>query len=535
MDIFWGVVVVLALSAGAWGAWRWGEMREVWVMLALAAVVYTVLMVYTGHGTHHPVSATISWALVAVALAALVHWLGSIGTAPTPIEAGDVTGAAQGLKRLAEPFDPEPLIMKAPRGQIFLGLDGTRRPVYVPQHVVSKTHIEILGESGTGKSSLAGVLLSQLAALGECVVVLDPKADRHLPGALARQAHARGYPFHIVDLRPQAGVPQLNPFAGCRADQVEELLQVALELGKTGDGGVDFYRGKDREATTFIAEAVADGRTDMLEIVEKARADERVTEQENLWRELRQLARVRALHTESGLDLREVLSRPGVLYVVGSTTRLEVVAAQKIILQRVLQILDERRDQSMPVCLFLDELKYILSPAALRAAGTIRDRGCHLIFAHQSLGDLDDCPGLSPKAVRGAIWGNSGVKIVYRMLDAQTAQELSRIAGQREVVTTTTTESDHGTSKSSRVERRDYMPAHVFTHLPKPSAGEASVGVVLGLGPAWYLATRYISSGPCPEPVPAPERRQSAGAAPDVPAPGAPTRRDDDDLSDLER
>lgn len=419
----------------------------------------------------------------------------------------DVINDSQYLQKLAEPFDPAGYI-NLEKG-IFVGLDGERKPVYLDQQVINKNHIEILGESGVGKSSLAGVLLSQLAAAGETVVVFDPKNDRNLPGVLAEAARQWGeFPVHVLDLRPVADFAQVNPFAGCRPDQIEELLQVALELGKTGDAGVDFYRGGDREATGFIAEALSDGRTNMLEIQACAGRDERVTSQENLWRELRQIARVKALHTNTGLDLVDVLNKPGVLYVIGSTTRLEVVSVQKLILQRILQILDEREDQSRPVAMFLDELKYILSPAALRAAGTIRDRNCHLMFAHQSLGDLADCPGLNPQAVRGAIWGNCGIKIVYKMLDAATGRELEAIAGQSAVTGVSEAESDNGTTITKRIEKAQYMPAHVFSHLPKPVSGEASVGVVFGLGTAFYLSTRWLEAGETPQPVPA----ESSGA-----------------------
>ena len=312
----------------------------------------------------------------------------------------DVKTDAANLKKLAKGFDPENYI-NLKKG-IFLGLDSNRRPVYYPRHVIDKNHIEILGETGVGKSSLAGVLLSQLAAAGETVCVFDPKLDKKLPGVLARTGQKYGFPVHIIDLRSGAG-PQLNPFAGCLAGQSEELLQVALELGKTGDAAVDFYRGGDREAASWISQAAPQG-ADIQALIATASQDQRLTEKENFWRELRQLGRVRALHApHGGFDLAEALARPGVIYIFGSTTRLEIVAAQKLILQRVLQILEERADQSRAVCLLLDELKYLLSPAALRAAGTIRDRNCHLMFAHQSLGDLDDCPGLSPKAVKGAI------------------------------------------------------------------------------------------------------------------------------------
>jgi len=409
----------------------------------------------------------------------------------------DVKTDAANLKKLAKGFDPEYYI-NLKKG-IFLGLDGNRKPVYYPKHVLDKNHIEILGESGVGKSSLAGVLLSQLAAAGETVVIFDPKPDRMLPGTLARMGQKYGFPVNVIDLRPTAG-PQINPFHGCRPDQVEELLQVALELGKTGDAGVDFYRGGDREATSWIAQA-APQDADIQTLIATASGDERVTEKENLWRELRQLGRVRALQTQKGFDLAEALSKPGVVYIMGSTTRLEVVAAQKLILQRVLQILEERADQERAVCLFLDELKYLLSPAALRAAGTIRDRNCHLVFAHQSLGDLDDCPGLNPKAVRGAIWGNSGLKFVYKMLDAATARELEAISGQASAETASITRSSQGESVSRRVEKQAHMPSHVFTHLPKPESGEASVGVIIGRGPASFLSTRWLKSGPTPKPV----------------------------------
>lgn len=511
-----------AIWASRWVArrldepWRWQGGVQMWGYCSIGFVIVGML----NGAAVEPVPQGVFWefwakfSFVPWIVLMLLKWgaVALLGAETKPGFAGDVQGDALRLGGLAAPFDPQPLIdsRKRPADSIFMGLGGTRQPLYLPRHVIDKNHIEILGESGTGKSSIAGVLLSQLAELGECVVVFDPKADRNLPGALARAGEHHGYPFHILDLRPQADFPQINPFAGCRRDQVEELLQVALELGKTGEGGVDFYRGKDREATEWLAAALSDGKTDMLEIVQKAGEDERVVEQENLWRELKQVARVKALHTEGGLDLNDVLNKPGVLYVIGSTTRLEVVAAQKLILQRILQVLDERTDQSMPVALFLDELKYLLSPAALRAAGTIRDRNCHLMFAHQSLGDLDDCGGLNPKAVRGAIWGNTGIKIVYRIMDANTASELSKIAGHEIFVGQSVMENDNGTSTTTRNEKREYMPPHVFTHLPKPANGEASVGVVFGLGPAWFLSTRYIETGPMPEPL----RAHSVGAPP---------------------
>lgn len=510
----WAFRKLLWIPAKAWFASHGFEVtpRKA-LMTALLAFALVSWILITGLS---PESAAVPGVLVVVA-----YWYFVIrgGTPQASGGAADVLVDAVAMRALAAPFDPVLCIQKvrkSGRDEVFMGLDADRKPVHFPRQRLFTSHLEILGESGVGKSSLAGVMLSQLAAQGEAIVVFDPKADRMLPGVLARAGREHGFPVINIDLR-YGQPPQVNPFFKARQDQVEELLQVALELGKTGQGAVDFYRAKDREATGFMAAAFADGETNMPELLEKAAEDERVTDNENLWRELRQIARIPAFQVhqgQAGHDLEALLSRPGVIYVTGSTTKLEVQAAQKLLLQRILQILDERRDQSRPVALFLDELKYILSPAALRAAGTIRDRNCHLIFAHQSLGDLSDCPGLDPKAVRGAVWGNCGLKVAYKMLDGDTAKELSVIAGERAVLERRLSENDNGTTIAESIGKASHMPPHVFTHLPKPAGQEASVGVLIGDGPAYFLATRWLPSGPAPEPIPALVRAEKLTAEP---------------------
>ncbi|WP_170155458.1 type IV secretory system conjugative DNA transfer family protein [Sulfurisoma sediminicola] len=412
----------------------------------------------------------------------------------------DVGEDAAAMSRLAASFDPEPYIDL--RKGIFLGLDETRKPIYVPQGLCSKNHWQILGESGVGKSSLAGVLLSQLAMAGETVIVFDPKSDANLPGVLARMTGGAGVPMKVIDLRMTAP-PQLNPLAGCRQDQVEELLQVGLELGKTGHAGADFYRGEDREKVEALANYFQAGASSLPALLQAAQGDEAIVGATNLFRELRQLCRLPAFNTAKEFDLSGFIANAGLLYVIGSTVDLKVQAAQRLLLQRVMQIIEERQDRSRPIATFLDELKFLLSPAALRAASTIRDRNCHLIFAHQSQGDLHDCPGLDANAVIGAVWGNSSIRIVYKTTDAKTCKELELLSGKERAWSETTSKTKEllGPQEGGWRESERYrFPAHIFAHLPKPLGQEASVGIVFGVGPAFFLSTRWLASGPAPQP-----------------------------------
>ncbi len=96
--------------------------------------------------------------------------------------------------------------------------------------------------------------------------------------------------------------------------------------------------------------------------------------------------------------------------------------------------LAERRDRvketPRPIAIFLDELKYHLSKPALEGLGAARDKGVHIIMAHQSIADLKDCPAdLKGDAVVGAVVENAKFKLVYRVMDPDTAEWVARMSG----------------------------------------------------------------------------------------------------------
>jgi len=420
----------------------------------------------------------------------------------------DVDETAAWLAKLKAPYTVKqlraPVLVGArpgPRGELV--------PVAIPPEIFFKNHVSILGASGTGKSKLAAQILTQLSHHGSAVVAVDPKDDEYLPGILKAQANKDGLPFVYINLR--VPTPQINPFAGCTEEQRELLLQAALNLDPSGDPAVDFYRGEDRDACAALTRTGANNIVSMLQAGAELGA---VTSRQNFYREFQQLARVKALHTDGGPDLAAAIQAGGVVYVVGDTDDLNVRAAMRMLLARIVQIIKGReREGARQVSLFLDEFKYSLSNVALRALGTIRDRRCNLLLAYQSYGDLHDSGTLNPVAVLGAARENTTLKFVYKLEDAKTAEEFSKIAGDKRVeVEATNKLLDEGREAGTLREanRAAVTVDMLTTNMPKPLAGEASVCWVFGLGPAFPLATMHLPAGPAPQVAAAPAIDQPA-------------------------
>lgn len=444
-------------------------------------------------------------------LVSFLMWVGYIvfmfhktgwGKPPEQSALLDVDENATFLAKLKQPYT-----LKKLGDPVFVGARPDARgellPVTIAPEIFAKNHVSILGASGTGKSKLAAQILTQLNHAGSAVIVVDPKDDEYLPGILRVQADKDRRPFVCINLR--AATPQYNPFDGCTEEQREQLLQAGLNLDPSMDPAVDFYRGEDRDACAALIRSSANNIVDM---VQAGAALDAVVKRQNFWRELQQLARVKALHTDGGPDLAAAIEAGAVVYIVGDTDDLNVRGTQRMLLARIVQIIKGReREGARQVALFLDEFKYSLSNVALRALGTIRDRRCNLLLAYQSYGDLADCGTLPPVAVLGAARENTTIKFVYKLEDAKTAAEFSQVAGERRIqVESANKLLDEGREAGTvRAANRAAVSIDMLTtNMPKPLAGEASVCWVFGLGPAFPLATMHLPAGPAPQVVAAP-------------------------------
>lgn len=318
-------------------------------------------------------------------------------------------------------FNPEKFYKK---GSFFLGLDEKGGPLYWDGDL---PHCQVVGTSGAGKGCFIGTITAQCALAGQPCFIFDPKDDEYGAAQAKKAADDAGLPYYYIDLRKKKA--QLSIFVGCDQDQLEELLIAGFELGEKG-GDSDFYKLADRELAGIISQVYEFGDTPQSIFKAHSKLMEKA---ESFRAKFRELSHTPSINAKEGLSLAEVVEKGGVVYVVGSMRNSRIIRIQKMLLVRLIQLAESRdRIESTPkrILVVLDELKYHISRTALEALGAARDKGLHVLMAHQSLGDLRDCPSdLKPETVIDAVFENSPLKVVYRVQSPETAELFARKSG----------------------------------------------------------------------------------------------------------
>ena len=314
---------------------------------------------------------------------------------------------------------------------MFVGLDRHQQPQYIPMGDWQKQHADILGTTGAGKGVASGMLLYQSIMADEGVFVLDPKNDEWAPHLFKYACEQAGKPFYLIDLNLKEY--QLDLFAGINKDQIEELLVAGLSLAEKGDIA-DFYRIDDRKAARESPFLASDDEIRSIEALFNSEHVQSLAEKvKAFYGKMEELALIKSINAIGGLNLKDIFDNGGCCYIIGSTRNSKIIIAQRMILIRLFQLAEERdrvKTKPRPIAIFLDELKYHLSKAALEGLGVARDKGVHIIMAHQSVADLKDCPAdLNGEAVVGAVVENTKFKLVYKLQDPDTAEWVSKMSG----------------------------------------------------------------------------------------------------------
>lgn len=314
---------------------------------------------------------------------------------------------------------------------IFTGMDRENEPMYLPLKDWQKQHADIIGTTGAGKGVAAGILLYQSILADEGVFVMDPKDDEWAPHLYRKACEDAGKPFALIDLRKQQY--QLNLIENITADELDELFVAGFSLAEKGQES-DFYRIDDRKAARMAAQFVSDNPSATLRDVYNGDYVQGIAEKiKAFFGKIEELALLNAINSPEGFSLKHIFDEGGCCYVVGSMRNSKIITAQRMLLVRLYQLAEKRdrvTDVPRPIAVYLSELKYHLSRPALEGLGAARDKGVHIIMDHQSIADLKDCPAdLKGDAVVGAVVENAKFKLVYRVMDPDTAEWVARMSG----------------------------------------------------------------------------------------------------------
>lgn len=314
---------------------------------------------------------------------------------------------------------------------IFIGLDKDKQPQYIPVKDWQKQHADIIGTTGAGKGVASGILLYQSILAGEGVFVLDPKNDEWAPHLYRKACKDAGKPFVLIDLNKQDY--QLNLIEGISAEHLEELFVAGFSLAEKGEAA-DFYRIDDRKAARLAAQFVNENPKATIRDVYNSDYVQSIGETIKAFHgKTEELALLNCINVPDGFSLKQIFDEGGCCYVIGSLRNSKIITTQRMTLVRLFQLAELRdrvTDVIRPIAIFLDELKYHLSKPALEGLGAARDKGIHIIMAHQSIADLRDCPAdLNGDAVVGAVVENAKFKLVYKLQDPDTADWVARMSG----------------------------------------------------------------------------------------------------------
>ncbi|HHT0367828.1 TPA: type IV secretory system conjugative DNA transfer family protein [Raoultella planticola] len=314
---------------------------------------------------------------------------------------------------------------------IFTGMDRENEPMYLPLKDWQKQHADIIGTTGAGKGVAAGILLYQSILAGEGVFVMDPKDDEWAPHLYRKACEEAGKPFALIDLRKQQY--QLNLIENITANELEELFVAGFSLAEKGQES-DFYRIDDRKAARIAAQFVTHNTASTIRDVYNGDYVQSIADKiKAFFGKIEELALLNAINAPTGFSLNKIFDEGGCCYVIGSMRNSKIITAQRMLLVRLYQLAEKRdrvTDVPRPIAVYLSELKYHLSRPALEGLGAARDKGVHIIMDHQSIADLKDCPAdLKGDAVVGAVVENAKFKLVYRVMDPDTADWVARMSG----------------------------------------------------------------------------------------------------------
>lgn len=365
-------------------------------------------------------------------------------------------------------------------GKVLLGHNvhqGSRTPIYLEAEDRLR-HVYVIGQTGTGKTSILKNMIVQDIHNGEGVCFIDPHGS-DIEDIMANiPEHRRGdvIYFDPADMERPMGMNMLEydiRYPEQKSFVVNELLSIFNKLFDMKTAGGPMFEQYFRNATLLVMEDPVTGNT-LLDIsrvladenyrrLKLARCKNPIVKQ--FWQKIAgqaggdaslenivpyitskfdnflgdEIMRPIVAQEQSAFNLRNVMDERKILLINLSKGRLGEINANLLglifvgkILMAALSRVDAPKDQRPPFYLYIDEFQNVTTDSISQILSEARKYGLSLNVAHQFIKQLDE-------GIRNAVFGNVGNMITYRISpeDAEilekvhtpafTAQDISNI------------------------------------------------------------------------------------------------------------
>jgi len=314
---------------------------------------------------------------------------------------------------------------------MFLGRDGCDTPIYLPLKLWRERHMQVVGPTGTGKGVLLGNLAAQVVALGDGVLVLDPKRDRFLPHIVAEQCQKTGRRMRVIDLK-ESETGGWHPFrCGSMTERINRAVE-AFDL-MPAQSDADVYKLEAKALVTHALRDTSGATGEVLAWLEenadgKARSVRASFETWSVRTALNPIGR--------GFDLGAALDAGEVVYLRSDPNDRELIIPLRAFLMEATQWRFEKPG-GKHLTIIADEVSLYAWEYLAQMLATLREPGCNVVLAYQSLADLESAvPDVQRgKIIRTRMEQNTQLKLFYGTQDNLTAREVALMSGTRTVWT----------------------------------------------------------------------------------------------------
>ena len=312
---------------------------------------------------------------------------------------------------------------------------GTDRETGSPVHFdlgLFKTHIHCIGRTGTGKTRFLALLARQLIeqGVGGCVLDIQGGLYHLIENYIAKNPHLAERVIFFNPGERQDPVVAFNPLRD--ADYVEQPIRVDMvieALKKNWNQAADFMPTFEDIASNIIPALIDGGQTilegkyfkDWIDTAERDRILEHITDPDVLrdWKifdaqgkhdkktdilpfknRIKKFLRLDMLRCTLGrtthlLDFKDLVDKRKFLLVnLRYPRHLSFDAATLIGINLIHEIFyycmsrHEKEGEQNPFVMIIDEMQNFITPDIVRILDQCRQKGLHLVLAHQRLNQL---------------------------------------------------------------------------------------------------------------------------------------------------